>query len=242
MASYPILDVPFNAEKVMPSTSYDERALSTIYDGCCLCIRGARTQVPERLATLPPEEKILHYHSDFVVSGARGAFVEGWLLLFPARHVTSLFQLSRGELESLDALVANVTTVLTNLYQSPALLFEHGSPGDRICQTGRCVDHAHLHCLPANVDMTEYLASRFSQSPVDSFGALSAMASPTEPYLLCWRDNRLTLFRTGVIPSQWMRQLLASKLEVPSLWDWRENPMSTIVAATNARIADSLRK
>jgi len=221
---------------------YDDQTLSSIFDGCCLCMRAARPQTGERLSENPPEEKLLLDRDGFVVSGARGAFVRGWLLIFPVRHVTSLWQLDDGELRALDGVVASVSSVLFEQFGRPLFLFEHGCPGDRTRHTGRCVDHAHLHCVPTAVDVVPILAAEYRSRAFASMIDLHSVPVPSEPYVLCSTvEGTMAVFDTGPIPSQWMRKLLAAQFGNPEIWDWRLHPMSDEVELANEKIGDRLR-
>ena len=225
----------------MNAVDYDDITLRTIYDQCCLCVRAARPQSAGRLDALPPEERLLLERDGFCVSGARGAFIDGWLLAFPTRHVTSLYHLSESELRVLEGVLTSIRTLFARLYDSPLFAFEHGSPTDRTCHTGRCVDHAHLHCLPIRLGELGELG-QFPQSRILSLSDLHEHRWPAEPYVLVTGEaETLVMYETGVIPSQWMRRLLATRVNVPDLWDWRVHPMPAVVDATNIRIGKRLR-
>jgi diadenosine tetraphosphate (Ap4A) HIT family hydrolase len=222
---------------------FPESVLRTVFDGCCLCSRAARPQSLERLASLPPEELILAQRNGFVVSGARGAFIEGWLLIFPRAHVTALQHLRADQLEDLSVLVRTVKQVFASAYDRPLLAFEHGSPADRTCHTGRCVDHAHLHCIPTEYGIAADLARQFPYERLDSLSDLSRAKPADEPYILCSNaDGSFNLIATGVIPSQWMRQLLAARAGVAEQWDWRIHPMENVVSQGNRQLMEALRK
>lgn len=172
-----------------------------------------------------------------MVSSARGAFLEGWLLVFPERHVTSLRHLSSTELRELDLIIECLRVVFLKEYGVPLFAFEHGSPTDRTRHTGRCVDHAHLHCMPHPSFKLSDL-EQFTRTLVSCFSDLLTLERPEEPYVLVIDGSEaMMLYETGVIPSQWMRRIMAKAMGVPELWDWRLHPQSRVVEATNQRMA-----
>lgn len=165
-------------------------------------------------------------------SGARGAFIEGWLLLFPKHHVTSLLRLPAAEAEGFGAQMERIRFAFERAYSLPLVAFEHGSPSVRSWRTGGCIEHAHMHCIPTAFLLADYLVSSFSYREYSDLAEALRAPPPMEPYLLCGMgDQRFAVFETGPLPSQWVRKVLAEWSREPDHWDWRTHPLPERVAA-----------
>lgn len=70
----------------------------------------------------------------------------GHSLVIPARHISSLFDLSEDEISSFFSFARKVTSFLTKHYKSDAYdwSLQEGEPA------GQSVDHLHLHIIPRN--------------------------------------------------------------------------------------------
>lgn len=69
----------------------------------------------------------------------------GWIIVFPRRHYTQLFELSIVEQTSLVKMLSKIDTILTE---------EFGSKRNMIASLGWFVeDHLHFHCVPTFGEM-----------------------------------------------------------------------------------------
>ena len=108
---------------------------------------------------------------------------------------------------------------MTKNYSSP-IFFEHG-PVSRYEKAGCCVEHAHLHAVPINVDMFDDLTKHFESKEINNFKELPK----DKPYLFFENNKKKKHVFTinTIIPSQYLRQVLAVKLGKPEKWDWRQD-------------------
>jgi len=183
----------------------------------------------------PVFDKAIWEDDDFVLMPTVGALVPGYLLLLPRRHYSSLGNLPDGLLRKAAALKDGIRRLLTAQFTAP-VFFEHGDAGGT-GKSGSSVTHAHLHCVPTDVDITSALRQENTFARIQSITDLAGPAAAKrgyiyyesqiqEQYLLCNAD----------VPSQYVRRVLACGLSVPGRWDWRAFPMEENVAATRVAL------
>ncbi len=148
-----------------------------------------------------------------------GQIVEGHLLIAPSRHFRALADLPQASLQELDILYGNLRSTLTRLY-GRCVFFEHGI---RCEASGGCgIDHAHLHAVPVRADgVLEILSQRFRGVPISSISNINECIPVNVSYLF-FEDasSQRLVFPVGHLPSQYMRQLIASSIGKKA-WDWR---------------------
>jgi hypothetical protein len=123
-----------------------------------------------------------------------------------------------------------VRLLLKDVFDRPVHAFEHGNAtaGSKIVCT---VEHAHLHFLPANVNVDAYL-SRYQWTEV--VGPLEVVTEGHE-YLFYQTPSGsqwVTTGNGGSFPSQYLRLAFAEALGVANRWNWRENPASEVTRQT----------
>jgi hypothetical protein len=112
--------------------------------------------------------------------------------------------------------------LLTSLY-CPPVKFEHGPCS--YAKVGACVDHAHLHLVPMQGDLSAELNSFFPCQRMTNWSDLSARYDSGHPYLF-YEDaaGRASAYDISLIPSQFARMLVARKLGTAEKYDWRKYP------------------
>lgn len=157
--------------------------------------------------------------ANFTVVPSLGHLVPGWLLIIPRFHYTSLGALSPDLLREFLILKTESESLLNSIY-GPVVKFEHGSCSH--VKAGACIDHAHMHLVPTAEDFGSHLAHRFSGKRLTDIGRISSKCA-SQPYLLY--ENAMgvaTVYETPLLPSQFMRMLIAQRLGVPERYDWRK--------------------
>ena len=158
--------------------------------------------------------------SNFVVIPTLGHFIPGWLLIVSRVHVPCVGALDLTVFDELCAVKTKCESLLAALY-GQSISFEHGS-----CSYGpsaTCVEHAHIHVVPTNEDLTEVLAQHFSGCRVHKFEELTVMFAQKRSYLMYEDAHGVkTVFDTPIVPSQYLRMLLASRVGRLEKYDWRE--------------------
>jgi len=125
-------------------------------------------------------------------------------------------------------------------------MFEHG-------RSGACVPpghgddqcyHAHLHFLPAAVNMADSIGVDFASAVFDDWAAVRDRYALTgRPYLLAENGGRIVYAETpDRIRSRYLRRIAATALGTPELEDWVAFPNYTIVKAGRDRMSLELNR
>ncbi|MFX0196174.1 MAG: hypothetical protein ACFFCW_08630 [Candidatus Hodarchaeota archaeon] len=203
-----------------------------VHDECRLC----------QIVSSQPDEVELHdapllSSDNFLVVPALGQFVSGYLLIVTRDHVLNTGLLSEHLYDELESLKNEVAATLTQAFKPP-IFFEHG-PASRTLTGGCCIDHAHIHALPAPVDLSACLSKHFPCRPISSFAELQDVAMARIPYLYIETGpEERYVFKVGVIPRQYLRQVVCAELGLPQLWDWRRYPFHDRIRQTVDRITE----
>jgi pyruvate kinase len=191
--------------------------------GCVFCqeFDGQRASIFHDLTSGAIPSRIIHQTPHFLVFPPLGQFVEGGLLITTREHFISMAELPSSYYGELEALMAETADVLLAHYGCRPVFFEHAplSPGDKgTC----CVDHAHLNVFPVAVDVHKHL-KKFPHAAIDR---MEELASPTyrgRAYLFVQGgDGRRNVYQAGIVPSQYIRKIIATALGMPERWHWRE--------------------
>lgn len=164
--------------------------------------------------------RVLLSSENFRVFPSLGQLLEGHLLIAPLVHYTALAEMPIDLVSEFLHTWRHVRTVVSQVY-GPCICFEHGARGPL---NGGCgIYHAHLHATPLTgvADPVDTLKQRFPYVQLGQLNQISDLCTDLPCYLL-YQDSkeRIYLFNTGPLPSQYMRKLLADALGVQD-WDWR---------------------
>jgi len=167
--------------------------------------------------------RILKETDNFLVFPTLGAFVEGYLLIAPKKHFLSIGALPDEMYPELKELLKEVKKDLSKYYCKP-ILFEHG-PISKILKGGCCIDHAHIHIVPVKVDILDEI-KYFLGTPrqIHTIEELKNEVVNGRQYIFYENhEEDKFIFNPSIVPSQFVRQILAVKLGIPHKWDWRSN-------------------
>lgn len=171
---------------------------------------------------------------DYFALVSRGALVPGWSLICPSSHTHSLAQ--RYQSRGLWSFADDVHARISSKY-GDVRVFEHGT-NRAGSLTGCGTDHAHLHMVPLSFSLT-IEALRFDRSLKwrECPAADVAEAVGTEEYLFVsdrYEGNQTSgLLCVLELPaSQFFRRVIASRIGLPDLYDYRAHPMLEIAAST----------
>ena len=191
--------------------------------GCAFCdeFRGDGDSLLNRLAQGAIPGRILHRTPHFVAFPPLGQFVEGGLLLATRRHLLSMARLPGDYYPELEQLMEETSRLLEKHYGCRPLFFEH-APVDAGNKGTCCVDHAHLNVFPVRVDVHSLLR-QFPHATIERMCQLAEEPYREGPYLFLQTNARERyVYRAGVVPSQYIRQIIALHLGVPQRWHWRD--------------------
>lgn len=171
---------------------------------CPFCDRGAL------------EERLILESANFAVIPTKGQILEGYTLIVPKRHTICFGDFSEAEMDEASLLMERVRTATTSVYARPPIFFEHGV-------VGQTVKHAHMHAVPAAVDLLPIITDDFpNYEKVTSLSALQTVFQREGPYLFYENaGGERFVFHVFKWP-QYLRLMLADAVGHPERGNWRE--------------------
>ena len=184
------------------------------------------------------ESRILFSSKCFTILPDISPIVPGHLLICTTRHVIAMSALGDEEFRQLDRIIAAVSSKLTEVYGEPTIFFEHGAV-DEFDRAGCCLDHAHLHALPINVDVTVSLRTLFDEVPVRGLETLSRFARNRTPYLFFQRtDGQRSAYAPVHGVSQFVRRLICMELGAGTRSNWEQCVSAPMVRSAIASLGE----
>lgn len=197
----------------------------------------------------PIFDKIIWSNNDFVIVPAKGALVEGYLLIITKEHHLCMAELSCQLLSDLSKIKSFIREILSKEFMPP-IFFEHGPA----CQTdkgdkgGACIDHAHMHCVPFKTDILPISPSypqlvKFENVvKLETYEDIKYQIMRNKSYLYYENQkmDKFLIFASSV-PSQFFRRLMAMEIGATYEWDWsvftfRDNVISTLRKLENSKL------
>lgn len=143
----------------------------------------------------------------------------GYLLLIPTTHSSCLGAFDKEQIISFDRIVKKSVALLKLEYPGPVTIFEHGI-------VGQTINHAHLHLLPARLDLAVVITNDFPDSKFEIIENLSQLQTlyqiRQEPYLL-WStlNHKYMVCWNPPAPPEYLRTISAGMLDVPERASWK---------------------
>lgn len=170
------------------------------------------------------KKNILYQTESLFVAPSIGQIVEGYLLICSKKHYISLGSFPENLFSELEKTQKLVKKVLSENYIAP-IFFEHG-PASAIKKGGCCIEHAHLHAVPVDVDVSKELSKYFKPEPINNLVELRAQFQTGIPYF--FYENRIGkrfVFPVSeIVPSQYIRRIIAVKIGRKDKWSWKQCP------------------
>lgn len=169
--------------------------------------------------------EILFETDNFIVVPSLGALVEGWLLIVPKKEYLSFQYLENDSLvKELENLSNYIGEIIEKEY-GYVTMFEHGAK--HVKSTVGCgVDYAHLHLVPINFDLIlgleNFLNIRYNWNKINSLQNVFHSEKKTEYLYYKDFEGNSFLVNDKEIPSQLFRKVIASFLNDPEKFDWKE--------------------
>ncbi len=166
------------------------------------------------------KNRILYETDNFMVFPALGQIVEGYLLIVPKEHYLNMGSLPIEMYSELESIKEKVQNILQEVYEMP-VIFEHG-PVSSTRRGGCCIDHAHFHVVPVNVDIIQELSRSFSYRTITSLIELKQQFESGTPYFFVedQQKNKYVFDIIRRVPSQYIRKIIASKIGKLEIYDW----------------------
>jgi diadenosine tetraphosphate (Ap4A) HIT family hydrolase len=187
----------------------------------CILIVEGRSPVWDHLFHTENGDEVIFQTESFLVVLDTAPLAEGHLLIITDRHMPSLGGLSKTERDELHAVKRDMESKLRKVY-GPITYFEHGAESFTR-HAGACIDHAHLHLVPGDIDMLPRVARDYPniESFVSHKDALDSLAG--RAYLMFGRDTGPAYgAHAPACATQYLRRLVSEAAESKAIWNWRD--------------------
>ena len=165
------------------------------------------------------EERIIGETDHLYFVATLGQITDGgYTLIIPKKHSRCVAEMDWVE-TSLSYFSNRVCEAIRAEYKSPVTIFEHGV-------VGQTIQHAHLHFVPAELNLTKRVRTDFPNSEMDIVPTIYNLTIEYPkrflPYLL-WqdRDGMAKICWNPPAPAQYFRTIVAELLGRPERANWR---------------------
>lgn len=197
---------------------------------CPFCRELHGGQLPD---FLDPDigSRILHETERFVVIPDISPLVPGHVMIVPKAHILCYGAVEAAALDEFSGIV-NATRAVIKEHYGPSVVLEHGTCS--LDDVADHVSHAHLHIVPASIDIRGALAN-FHPTTIGGLPDLSRWAARDEPYIYFENcaGERIVADRISDIKRLFFRSEIAKQLGIPDpLWDWRQHILTDNLRST----------
>lgn len=193
--------------------------------------------------TKKPMDMVIYESDNFYVCPAKGAMVEGYVMICPKEHIFSCAALPKEQRTEFLDVINDIKYLLKEIFNNDILMFEHGSGEAGKCKHEKSIVHAHLHVLPTNIKMTEEQMKQISMKKISYEELYQYDKVPYFWYVESEEKMGITADPEIYIPRQYARQILAEELGIKGeLWNWRKNDFKGKINDTLMDIAEYLKK
>ena len=167
--------------------------------------------------------RIIAKTKNFYILPMVGPLVPGYLLVVPKKHYVSFAFQTESELREAQLIVKTIREIFRKFYGT-SVVFEHGALSSCV-KGGCCSDHAHLHIVAVDTDIIEQFSEKgFEVREIEGITSLGTQKKRHRPYLYYENQkDRAVIMDVGVIESQYIRKLIAKKMDVLDRALWNEN-------------------
>ena len=177
------------------------------------------------------DSRILHETKRFVVLPDISPLVPGHVMIVPKAHILCFGAVEAAAQDEFSGLV-NATRAILKEHYGPSVLLEHGTSS--LDPVADHVTHAHLHVVPAAIDIRDALLS-FNTKTIASLSDLSSWAARDAEYIYfeSCAGERFVSDRIVGIKRLFFRRQIAKQIGIPDpLWDWRQHILSDNLRST----------
>jgi diadenosine tetraphosphate (Ap4A) HIT family hydrolase len=181
------------------------------------------------------DSRILHETNRFVVMADISPLVPGHVMIVPRAHILCYGAVEDSARDEFSGLVNAVRTIIREHY-GPSVILEHGTCS--VDDVADHVSHAHLHIVPAAIDIRDALVN-FNTTSIASLADLSHWAARDEAYIYfeSCAGERVVADRIVDLKRLFFRSEIARQIGLPDpLWDWRRHILSDNLRSTVATL------
>lgn len=179
-----------------------------------------------RFCNPPEKERILFETKNFYVMVSLGPIIEGYLLIVSKSHWGACLHVPEDYLEEFVSLKQKVKQILIEVYGG-CIFYEHGKIGTSLTAGDdhhHCF-HAHLHCIPTNININDSVKNEFEQTRLEDIAAAHqyVLENQIGRYLYI-EDEHVCIYQPHfAIRSQYLRYKLSELLNLKDRWNWVNN-------------------
>ena len=180
---------------------------------CCFCRITNKSSQNEY-------DKVIYETNNFLVITSLGAFVEGYLLIIPKEHISSMAKLNNTLIQELKMLKAKVSQIYRKYYNASATIFENGSSSENGMYEDSIV-HAHLHLLPnfKNEDYSNKIFGEIGCERLKDYSQINYYSEDSYIFYECYENNMYISKEREKFIRQHIRRILASEMNgIESDW------------------------
>lgn len=167
-----------------------------------------------------------------------GALVKGWSLVAPRQHTLNL--LSQYGSKAFFRFLDQAHRIVTKDF-GPTVVFEHGSQ-HHLSQTSCGTAHAHMHLVPLSFSL-ESASEQFDETlrwQTCRATEISSVVAGNEYLFVADRyDSDATVGQLAILRegrSQFFRQVIATRLGCPDLFDYKTHPQYDLTKESARRL------
>lgn len=187
------------------------------------------------------ESEFIYQDSRVTIIADIAPMVPGYALILTNNHVPSFAFMRPELLQKVEELKKQLRDYLKPVF-GEVVFFEHG-PTQPSSSAGCCIDHAHLHVVPTDVDLLPLISRDYDFSSLPNFGNINYNKWCTD--YLYYENQTGDMFLTSVIgstPSQYFRRVLSQALGGECAWNWCDYINATACANTKSMILETRKK
>ena len=176
-------------------------------------------EVEDNSDNILKSSRIVFQTKNFIVLPTEGCFKIGYLLILPKQHYLCFGELKSDMIEELENLIERISNYIQNTQGTNCIIFEHGTR-DLKQLTSTSIMHAHIHILPFEKELIDFLPDYCELKKIKGFTDLK---HEKNNYLFLKDiNNHYYIVKNNDYPSQFFRQISCKALNIPKYWDWRK--------------------
>ncbi|XOF32323.1 MAG: HIT domain-containing protein [Candidatus Electrothrix sp. YB6] len=182
----------------------------------------------DNLSPLSLSWRIIKETKNFIVTPSLGSIVDGYIVIWPKKHILSMKNLVDEELYDLIRIVEYFNNIMKEKYGKQIVVFEHGQI-EGCSEVGCGVNHAHIHMVAlddAKLFLNKSESIYFTMKEYPSYKDFyQDNYCPETDYMLIsstsFESTKVLSYGNSRV-SQALRKILAECCGQSQNWNWRE--------------------
>lgn len=181
------------------------------------------------------ENTILDEKNHFYILPTVGSLVDGYILVVSKRHINSMFELTKNEMDEYNFIIEKYRNIFRDIYGKYPIVFEHGSPVSDNSIRANSVIHAHSHIVNHAYLDEPKIIKRLNFKPIQRIEDIKS----NENYIMYINNNNFKYVTYNFEPiSQLMRKLIAKDLKYEDKFDWKKEKFMDNIIKTILKVKE----